>query len=268
MSDVQFCKIATNIQDRLAISPLVEYEDMAKLDTELVAWYENLRFPESASEPYTIPFLISRSIVRWRFYNLRIVLHRPVLLSVAMRGALQGSASNSQTPEEVAALNICRNMARQTIEDVASNWQPNQMSGWNGAWFLFQACIVPLVSVFMDGQNPEAEKWRQEIESALDSFDKMMDWSLAARRTKEVVGKVYQASKVAHAPDTQIGMDLAGTQGFWDESIGGAFWDEMMWSFPDNLDISLNGLADFQASPDGNLMGYSLGDNYNSAGLG
>ena len=263
---MQFCKIATNIQDRLAVSPLVEFGDMAMLDTELVAWYENLRLPESASEPYTIPFLISRSIVRWRFYNLRIVLHRPVLLSVAMRGALQGSASNPQTPKEVAALSKCRDMARQTIEDVAISWQPNQMSGWNGVWFLFQACIVPLVSIFMDAQNPEAEKWRQQIESALDSFDKMMDWSLAARRTREVVAKVYQASKVASAPDTQTGMDLVGSQGFWDESIGGTFWDDMMWSFPDNLDLSLNGLADFEAPLDGNFMG-SLGDNPNGSGL-
>lgn len=44
---------------------------------------------------------------------------------------------------------------------------------------------------------------------------------------------------------------------FWDEGIGGTFWDDMMWeTFPDNLDLELGGLVDFEAYGDWELLGW------------
>ncbi|MCJ1415503.1 hypothetical protein MMC32_001835 [Xylographa parallela] len=263
IEDTRFCRIATNVQDRLALSPFVEYTDMDMLDAELEAWFTNLRI--RAPEPYSVPLLTARAILSWRYYNLRIVLHRPVLLSVAMRGLLQDSVSSSLSPEETSAILKCRISASKTIEDIAHHVQPNQLSGWNGVWFLYQACMIPLVSIFMDGTNEEADEWRQQVEIALELFDRMADWSLAARRTKEVVSRVYEASKATNAPKMLSGMDVVEGQGTWDELNGCNFWDDMMWEmFPDDLDLSLNGLADFEAYPDGDSLGYFLGDNSRS----
>ena len=263
IEDTRFCRIATNIQDRLAMSPCVEFTDMAMLDAELEAWYANLRI--RAPEPYSLPLLTARAILNWRYYNLRIILHRPVLLSVAMRSALPDTHSRILSPDEISAVVKCRIAASKAIEDIAMNWQPNQLSGWNGTWFLYQACIIPLVSIFMDPTNAEIEQWRHQVEISLDLFDRLVDWSLAARRTKEVVVRVYEASKASSAPAIMPGMDVMNGQGDWDNINGVNFWDDMMWeTFPDNLDLSLNGLADVDDFAAGDMLGYFLGDNARS----
>jgi hypothetical protein len=166
--------------------------------------------------------------------------------------------------EEASAISKCRNIARQTIADIAIDWQPNQISDWNGVWFLFQAVMIPLLSIFVEGTNPEAEQWRRQVEMALELFEKMTDWSLAARRTR-VVMRLYQASKVPVAVETQqasaTGMEMGEGNGmFWDEGIWGTFWDDMMWeTFPDSLDLELSGLVDFEAYGDGEVLGWDGG---------
>ncbi|MCJ1479561.1 hypothetical protein MMC13_008247 [Lambiella insularis] len=263
IEDTRFCRIATNVQDRLAMSPFVEFTDMAMLDTELYAWFLNLK--KKFEGPDSTAFLTARAILNWRYYNLRIVLHRPVLLRVAMRGLLQESSLKTLSSDEISAIGKCRTAASKAIDDIGHHLQPNQLSGWNGAWFLYQACMVPLVSIFMDPTNKGAGDWRQQIEAALELFDRMADWSLAARRTKEVVSRVYEASKGCNAPNALDSVDMLEVQGNWDELNGGSFWDNMMWdTFPDNLDLSLNGLADFEPYPNGDLWGCFLGDNARS----
>lgn len=192
------------------------------LDAELMAWYSALRIPRQAPDPCSLPRLTVRAILKWRFHNLRILLHRPVLLSVAV----QGSSPDGPSADEASAMSKCRDIARQTIADIVIDWQPKQISGWNRAWFLFQAVMIPLVSIFMDGAHPEAEQWRRQVEMAMELFEKMTDWSLAAWRTREVVMRVYQASKgpgvVETQPSSSTGLEVGEGNGvFWDEGSGG-----------------------------------------------
>jgi hypothetical protein len=88
--------------------------------------------------------------MKWRYQNLRAVLYRPVLLNLAYCGN-DGTASQ----EDLAAVNTCRAIAKQTIEDIAREWTPNQMLGWNGVWFMYQASMIPLVSLFWENWNSQ-----------------------------------------------------------------------------------------------------------------
>lgn len=129
--------------------------------------------------------------MKWRYQNLRIVLYRPVLLNLANRG-------NECTPtqDELDAIVKCRMVAKETIADIAREWTPNQMLGWNGVWFLYQASMIPLVMMFWESWNTQQVRDCQEqIEVVLEAFDGLADWSLAARRSREVVSKMYDASK-------------------------------------------------------------------------
>ena len=122
---------------------------------------------------------------------MRIVLHRPVLLNLANRGA-----NNHPTVEELSAVELCRAMAKQTIDDISREWTQNQMSGWNAVWFMYQASMIPLVSMFWESSNTSmVREWQRQIEIVLECFADMADWSLAARRSREVVGRMYEASK-------------------------------------------------------------------------
>lgn len=191
IENIKFCRIATQIQDSLAQSPLMRPEERAHLDHQLIEWHDNLPWILRSTEPCPESIYTARCVMKWRYQNLRIVLYRPVLLALANRGA-----ECTPTTEEIDAIIKCRLLAKETIQDIAREWTPNQMLGWNGVWFLYQASMIPLVMMFWEAWNaPQVRDCQEQIEVVLEAFDGLADWSLAARRTREVVGKMYDASK-------------------------------------------------------------------------
>ncbi|KUI55118.1 Lactose regulatory protein LAC9 [Cytospora mali] len=198
IENIKFCKIATAIQDSLAVAPLLPTEDRHNLDGQLVSWYSGLSWLLRTTDPCAEPLYIARCIMKWRYQNLRMLLHRPVLLSLA--------SANAQAAADVefGAIETCRELAKQTIEDIAREWTRNQMSGWNAAWFLYQAAMVPLVSVFWQCNSPRVPEWNKQIEAVIELLDSMDDWSLAARRSREVVWRMYEASRtIAHTSSSE-----------------------------------------------------------------
>ncbi|RYO86252.1 hypothetical protein DL766_000285 [Monosporascus sp. MC13-8B] len=189
IENIKFCKIATGIQDMLAISPLLRTEDRCNLDGQLVNWYSSLPWLLRTSDPCAEPLYIARCIMKWRYQNLRMLLHRPVLLNLA------SSNASHAAEHDVAAIEACRDLARQTIEDIAREWTRNQMSGWNAVWFLYQAAMIPLVSIFWQWDSPRVADWRKQVETILELLDAMEDWSLAAKRSREVVWRMYEATR-------------------------------------------------------------------------
>ncbi|KAI1456623.1 fungal-specific transcription factor domain-containing protein [Annulohypoxylon moriforme] len=189
VENIKFCKIATAIQDMLAISPLLRAEDRCNLDGQLVNWFSSLPWLLRTSDPCAEPLYIARCIMKWRYQNLRMLLHRPVLLNLASSGASHAAE------HDIAAIEACRDLAKQTIEDISREWSRNQMSGWNAVWFLYQAAMIPLVSIFWQWDSPRVQDWQKQIETILELLEAMEDWSLAARRSREVVWRMYEASR-------------------------------------------------------------------------
>ncbi|KAK1498044.1 fungal specific transcription factor domain-containing protein [Colletotrichum tamarilloi] len=208
IENIKFCKIATQIQDLLAISPLLRAEDRCNLDGQLVNWYSSLPWLLRTTDPCAEPLYIARCIMKWRYQNLRMLLHRPVLLSLASNGSLSHVAE-----QDVTAIETCRELAKQTIEDIAREWTRNQMSGWNAVWFLYQAAMIPLVSTFWEWNSPRVGDWHQQIETILDLLEAMEDWSLAAKRSREVVWRMYEASRQPSMRSESPLQGLAGEQG-------------------------------------------------------
>lgn len=194
IENIKYCKIATVIQDSLAVTPLLPTEDRHNLDGQLVNWYSSLPWLLRTTDPCAEPLYIARCIMKWRYQNLRMLIHRPVLLSLASANA-QAAAD-----VDITAVETCRELAKHTIEEIAREWTRNQMSGWNAAWFLYQAAMVPLVSIFWQWSSPRVPEWNKQIETVLELLDAMVDWSLAARRSREVVWRMYEASRtIAHS---------------------------------------------------------------------
>lgn len=191
-----FCQIATKIQDRLVESPLLPFHEIATYDAQILNWHEELpSILSNLDEPCPEFLGRVRLIMKWRFQNIRLVLHRPVLLTTALRRC----AWSNLTAEEKIAVGKCRLIAGKTIEDISKECLPDLISGWNAVWLCFQACMVPLVSLFSDASMPEeVEKWKASIETALHFFQRVKDWSIAAKRSSDAVSGLYQAYK-AHA---------------------------------------------------------------------
>jgi hypothetical protein len=286
IENIKFCKIATQIQDVLAQAPLLRPEDREILDGQLVAWQENLPWILRSTEPCPESLYTARCVMKWRYLDLRTVLSRPVLLNLAYRGS-DGLISQ----EDLLAVQNCRALAKQTIEDIAREWTPNQMLGWNGVWFMYQASMIPLVSIFWESWNAELVRDCQaQIETVLEAFDAMADWSLAARRSREVVSKLYEASKkpmtrqasprLAHATMSGLngnnggvngtgyyqpadgqeslqlgmidGMDSLDAQSLWD-------FDGMLWGkLTDGLDIPFDGMPNEEPEDGQGLLPYDV----------
>ena len=174
--------------------PLLAPAEKAAYDEEVIKWHDELPSILSDTNEQCPEFLRRvRSVMKWRYQNIRIVLHRPVLLNTALRSCPFSDLSS----EEKVAVGKCRIIAAKTIEDMSNECLPDLISGWNAVWFTFQACMVPLVSLFSDSSMPEeVTKWCVSIETALAFFERSKPWSIAAKRSMDAVSKLYQAYKV------------------------------------------------------------------------
>ncbi|KAF4550624.1 Fungal specific transcription factor domain-containing protein 8 [Elsinoe fawcettii] len=180
------------------------------------------------------PFLrTARQVMHWRYQNLRLVLHRPFVLAAALKRV----PFTALSPEEKVAVSRCRAVAAQSISDIDVMCEPELVAGWNAVWFMYQAVMVPLVSLFAHlsitatktrhnqamnlhiggpvkgegspapsnhseatnhpspGTESEMDKWRSQIETAIRFFERMEAWSVAAKKSKDVVSRLYEASE-------------------------------------------------------------------------
>ncbi|KAF1811737.1 hypothetical protein P152DRAFT_418407 [Eremomyces bilateralis CBS 781.70] len=189
-----FCKISLKIQDRLATTPLLPFEELLQFDQDLVRWYEELPSMLTTDKEETIPSYLRtpRTVMNWRFQNLRIVLHRPFLLSTA----LKRTSPANMTAEEKIAVKKCRQAAEQTIEDISAGIKEELISGWNGVWLAYQAAFVPLISLFTDDAPvEEKQKWHASIATALSIFERMKHYSVAAKNSFFTISGLLEAAK-------------------------------------------------------------------------
>lgn len=266
----EFCKIATRIQDRLVESPLLTPTETTHYDAEIVRWHEQLPAILADLNETCPPFLHRvRLVFKWRFQNIRIVLHRPVLLNTALRRCPFADL----TAEEKVSVGKCRIIAAKTIEDISNDCLPDLICGWNAVWFTFQACMVPLVSLFSDTSMPEeVGKWKSSVETAIAFLERSKPWSIAAKRSMDAIARLYQAyqcqfTQPAHTPQynhnnggpvtpMEPHFDFSGVAdmaalsmnaGLWSndpsatQQLNG-YWDDMMWdtNLPDMMEAPFN----------------------------
>lgn len=188
LENIEFCKIATQIQDMLAVAPLLKTEDRDHLDGLLVDWYDNLPWLLRTTEPCAEPLHLARSVMRWRYLNLRILLYRPLLLTLASKSQLP------TTKEDTTALDLCQELVSRTVESISTEWMSHQMSGWNAVWFLYQAAMIPLINILWQPGSSSVTEWQKQIEKILELLGAMEEWSLTARRSQDVLRGIYEAS--------------------------------------------------------------------------
>lgn len=151
LHNVAFCRIATQIQDALSASPLLPFEELNRLDKDLLQWHSELpgslkpstshdssfstkrRSSKASKRSNTAEILeIPSMIMYWRYQNLRLLLHRPYLLATALRNVPDTSLS----AEEKVGVGRCRAVAARTIADISSMCPEDLLAGWNGVWFM------------------------------------------------------------------------------------------------------------------------------------
>ncbi|KAJ5965390.1 hypothetical protein N7481_012104 [Penicillium waksmanii] len=207
IENIEFIKVSSKIQEALASMPMITSAEILDLDSKLLQWWENLPPALKDHEPCPESLYTARTVMHWRFHTQRMLLYRPKLLSYAMRRV----PFMTLRLEERNAILKCREIAQTAIQAISMATRLNQMIGWNGVWFLFQAIMVPLVclSTKLRDDDPDAlfASCKTQIETAMVTIERMKPYGHTAQRSLEVISSIFEAclvgtGAVEKAPDT------------------------------------------------------------------
>ncbi|GFF59521.1 hypothetical protein IFM51744_09950 [Aspergillus udagawae] len=221
------------------------------LDRELQEWYESL--PSLLKETINAPprITVAREFLRNRYHNVRLMLSRCFLLYKAYGDPTRHNTS--QTAEEQQMVDLSRVIAAEAIDAIALHWVPNRTQVWNAAWYLFQECMIPLLSIAMAASSsPTTETetvpsddvlyWYGSLNKALEIFAEMKPWMRASDRARDIVVALFQA--VSQGTEGTIRtpsvVDGGGSHLFgWEDE----FLTEVDWSMflgDENLSLLMN----------------------------
>lgn len=187
----RFCVLATKMQQHFANINTWNCHGIQALDQEVLDWFQSTPSPFPPACPERL--LTAQYMMQNRYWNLRLLLYRPALLSWAART----TSFHSLQPDEQYAIQQCRLIACHAIDHIAAQMHPlTKIRIWIASWYLYQACLVLLLNLMIEPEHTESWKWRVTVEKTLDMFESMSPWSVAASRSKQVVAIIYGACQV------------------------------------------------------------------------
>ncbi|ETN46206.1 uncharacterized protein HMPREF1541_00390 [Cyphellophora europaea CBS 101466] len=223
--NVRLALISTRMEDSLAVSPLMDEIERQSLDNALVDWYQSSLVQRSSSGLQRLPdginysphhdttqqhntpsspgIAMTQNVMRWRYQLKRTILHRPALLWWAMRS--RKFSTSALSSQKRAAIDLCRAVTAELTADIISTWQGPHlpactMSAWHASAILYQAVMVPLLSLFSDvGDAAVLQESQSLVESSVAALREMSVWCRTAKRSLEVVSRLYEASR-RHSP--------------------------------------------------------------------
>ncbi|XEV01312.1 hypothetical protein FSHL1_006599 [Fusarium sambucinum] len=195
-ASVQFCHIGNRLQHRFAQSTRINIQEAQTLDRELQDWYSFLPpiIKDTNNKPPRVT--VAREFLRNRYYNVRLILSRCFLLYMAY----EDTKKHPPGQFELQMAEMCRGIATEAIEAIALHWVPNRIQVWNSAWYLFQACTVPLLSLAMGVpsnldsiESDPLEACHTNLNKALEIFADMKPWMRTSDRAPDIVAVLFQA---------------------------------------------------------------------------
>ncbi|KAJ9133856.1 Fungal specific transcription factor domain-containing protein [Pleurostoma richardsiae] len=226
--NIALCDIMGQIQSRLHMSPILERKEIAAYDKMLVDWYRQLPAYMQPPNPCPASLQVVRAVFTWRYQNIRILLHRAVVLDATIRQILFAGLE----AEEQKVVAQCRQLAAESILSIKSEWRPTKMSGWNGVWFLFQACLVPLMALATEApEDPDSPNWRAQVQTGIALCNDMAPWSLVGGKTKAVLEQLLRGTERVCQGDASADpctADLDALPYQLNQSFFGGDWSDVM----------------------------------------
>lgn len=198
LAEIDFSKQASKIQDRLISDSNLNFAETVTLDAHLTYWFDTLPSFLRAGDDSSASLLQPGLSLKWKYQNLRIILYRFTLTEATLRRVTFEDLNS----EQKVCVRKCQSLAGEAINNIAAEWTENQYSGWPAVWYLFQACTIPLLSLYgMDSDAQQIQTWNRQVQQAIQLFKDMASWSIAAKQTHEVISflyETYRENKGAH----------------------------------------------------------------------
>ncbi|KAJ1326167.1 transcriptional regulatory protein GAL4 [Microdochium nivale] len=201
---IDYCIISTRMDDYLADRLVLGSSTRQELDHAFLSWLDRPYVGQFLASPDTSAgVIVAKNVMRWRCLSARVFIYRPILLWFALRRDSMSRISDTKRE----AILACRRIAAELIEEISSTWQvpsPCLMAGWPATWLLYQTSMVPLLSLFCDSDRPDVvASSRQQVELVISTLLQLESWSCTARRSLEVVTRLYNAASAYHVRQQQ-----------------------------------------------------------------
>lgn len=179
-------------------------------------WYNSLPHYLRNDDPNEFEWIsLSRNRLMWRYWNLRILLYRPILLRWAIErwrrnrpGRPGPQASDSSDADEDPAERKCRFLclqnARATISSISEYMERHictRLAAWYILYFLFQAVLIPIIFLMADPTSADAGSWYLDVETtkSLLTHPSLINNRLATR-CLEVINRLLCGPNSSHEP--------------------------------------------------------------------
>ncbi|PNH64370.1 hypothetical protein VD0002_g4276 [Verticillium dahliae] len=210
------------ISNRLLSSVGVSAESALSMDATLSRWAKTL--PSFFALDYDgqcleSTFLFTKSRLWWRFWNIKIILFRQILLQQAARKGGIGEPLNAGSAEEQ-----CRSIALQaatatirSIDFYTRHGVITRLATWYLIFFLFHASLIVVLVIHGDPESSNLAEWQADLEIVRHVFGSVFAHNPLATRCANIINEILLPGQVPTSGDwTNIQM------GSW--SMDPALW--------------------------------------------
>ncbi|KAJ6278777.1 fungal-specific transcription factor domain-containing protein [Bipolaris maydis] len=175
-----------HITNRLLAEPSLSAEAALAFNTTMEAWAHMVPSYFQLSHPPYMParwYVFARSRLWWRFWNLKIIIFRQILLrrAIAERGQIPDEATQSAQDE---CKRLCLDAAHSTVTSIHQYTmsEPSRLEGWYATYFLFHSALVITLCIISFPGAKEMSTWLEDVRLARKTFrEHLVTDSLSAR---------------------------------------------------------------------------------------
>lgn len=197
----KFCLLTNGIYNRLISKPSPSAEEslefnksIEKLMSELPEYFQE-NGPIDTSRQW---FVLTRYRLLWRVKNFQVIMFRPFILQRVLlvgdnRQRLPPDLTNSQAEQECRR--ICIRSARETIglvHEFLDQFQHSSISNWYALYFLFQASLIPIISLSAEPNAADAPAWLQDVAHTKEILLSLTAQNCLAARFYDVIERLSQ----------------------------------------------------------------------------
>ncbi|CAN6611904.1 hypothetical protein TRVA0_005S00210 [Trichomonascus vanleenenianus] len=222
IAQTKFCLRTNGIYNRLISRPPPTAEEALEMSkrieefctTEIPAYLKIGSPAESVAQEHWL--VLTKYRLTWRYRNLRIIMFRPfVLQRVLSEGDKPIPKMNS--PAEKECRRICLKSAHDTIvsvDEFVTYYPRTTISVWYAVYFLFQACLIPLVCACSEPDSDHAKDWMEDVELTKSILVSLSAENRLALRFLDVIQRLcvqylqYDVSREPAVPKSEWMTDI------------------------------------------------------------
>ncbi|KAL2017231.1 hypothetical protein VTK56DRAFT_2390 [Thermocarpiscus australiensis] len=206
---------SNHISNRLLSPAGVSTDEALAMNQALDTWsrtlppYFQLDQDLASSQPW---YVFARSRLWWRFWNLKIILFRQILLKRAIARTRNVPARASHKDEDKCR-DICVGAAHSTVLSIQSYLEQaalTRLAGWYSMFFLFHAALVIALAILGDCDSAELPKWRTDIDMTQSIFRGVLAGNPLAARCADIFDRILPLGHAGIPGEPHLGNQFHG----------------------------------------------------------